>query len=45
MTDDMLELLRMLEKHGVRYLVIGGVAVKTAANRPQDVAGWPDALG
>ena len=27
MTDDMLELLRSLEKHSVRYLVIGGVAV------------------
>lgn len=27
MTDDMLELLRLLEQYGVRYLVIGGVAV------------------
>jgi predicted nucleotidyltransferase len=27
MTEEMLELLRLLEEHQVRYLVIGGVAV------------------
>ncbi len=27
MTEEMLKLLHALEQHGVRYLVIGGVAV------------------
>lgn len=27
MTEEMLELLRLLEQHGVRYLVVGGIAV------------------